>query len=330
MLDNIECFKYSINNPDRQKDHKFLCFDNTEGVEVISKQKDINETTLQNANQKLIDLITTYKTLIETNNLQEQIKNELLDNVINIVEKTDLINYSSFCVYFQVLQYTYDRYMKNEKNKLTQEQKRELFELIIREYIKNRHNTYCSYGYSDQLLQVMSDCSSSRRKGKLGIIKVENMLKPNGFIKVKNIEEYNKTNKCYLLPDKDGKQLFNQILSKQNINFSFQKSRDNKYPDFLIKVKNEMFILEHKLTNGEGGSQNQEINEIIAFITQKEDKNNIHYISCLQGDFITKLNENSTQPKNKAQLLNITMALTKYKQNYFVNGEGLRKMFEDL
>ena len=49
-----------------------------------------------------------------------------------------------------------------------------------------------------------------------------------------------------------------------------------------------MFILEHKLTNGEGGSQNQEINEIIAFITQKEDKNNIHYISCLQGDFITK------------------------------------------
>ena len=91
-----------------------------------------------------------------------------------------------------------------------------------------------------------------------------------------------------------------------------------------------MFILEHKLTNGEGGSQNQEINEIIAFITQKEDKNNIHYISCLQGDFITKLNENSTQPKNKAQLLNITMALTKYKQNYFVNGEGLRKMFEDL
>ena len=91
-----------------------------------------------------------------------------------------------------------------------------------------------------------------------------------------------------------------------------------------------MFILEHKLTNGEGGSQNQEINEIIAFITQKEVKNNIHYISCLQGDFITKLNENSTQPKNKAQLSNITMALTKYKQNYFVNGEGLRKMFEDL
>lgn len=51
--------------------------------------------------------------------------------------------------------------------------------------------------------------------------------------------------------------------------------------------------MEHKLTNGGGGSQNAEINEIIQFINYGEASNKVHYVSCLAGNFFKKLNKDN-------------------------------------
>ena len=42
----------------------------------------------------------------------------IIDKIIKIVETTKLINYSSFCVYLQVIGYSYNAYM-SEKSKMT-------------------------------------------------------------------------------------------------------------------------------------------------------------------------------------------------------------------
>ena len=89
------------------------------------------------------------------------------------------------------------------------------------------------------------------------------------------------------------------------------------------------------MTNGDGGSQNAEINEIISFIKQQEVNKKVHYISCLEGNFMSKLNianSNTTKQNNKhiSQYNDIVNNLTKYQNNYFVNGNGLKMLIKDL
>ena len=320
LKNNLYYFQYSINNQDT-----IIDFSNPNGCVVIANSKQDTQTELQLKNQELIDNITTYKTLVKNNCSEEDIL-KIIKNIINIIDNTKLINYSSFCVYFQVLKFSYGSFKQIHDI----DEKINIIKTILDYYINNRHTTYLSYGYSDQTLQVMSDNASSRRNSKTGIKKIEEIILPLNFIKPSNINEFKHIDKCYILPDKGDKILFNRILSEYKIDFKFHKSRDNKYPDMLFKCKNQIFILEHKLTNGAGGSQNAEINEIISFIGEEETNPNVSYISCLQGDYMRQLNPNTTQPKVKTQYNNIEKNLKTHTSNYFVNGNGLNQLITDI
>ena len=324
MKENILYFKYSLNNKDNELD-----LSNPIGKLVIAKNKNDKKTQLQKSNNELIELIITYKN-IKNKNLQ--LTNEIINKIIDLLEKQKLISYTAFCSYFQVLKFSYNSYIE-KRNKLNHNEKLELFKNILDNYIENRHNIYMCYGYSDQILQVMSDISSSRRNSKTGIEKLESILYQKSIEKTNNIKDLDIKN-CYILPDKDGKNIFNECLNNKNIKFSFQKNRQNKYPDMLLIINKHIYIIEHKMINGDGGSQNLEINEIISFIQQSELNKNIHYISCLQGDFMQKLNINTNDNKliNKHtnQYYDIINTLTKYQENFFVNGAGFKKLIDDL
>jgi hypothetical protein len=296
-------------------------FSNPKGFQVIAKSINDEKTNLQNANKKLIEYITAYKVAKEINS---QDKDRYLDYIVDLIDNTKYINYSSFCVYFQVCKFSYATF-KSIKNK---NDKKYIIDKMLNNYIENRHNTYCSYGYSDQVLQVMSDSSSSRRNSKTGINKIEENIIPFGFKKVKTKDDYLLENKCYILPDKGDANLFHKIINFNKIDFQFKNNRDNKNPDVLLKFNKNIFIVEHKLTNGSGGAQNFEINEIISFIGEKENNKNVSYISCLQGDYINLLTLDS--PKTRIQLNNITKNLTKNKLNFFVNGNGFSLLIKDI
>ena len=237
--------------------------------------------------------------------------------------------YSSFCVYLQVVGYSFNTY-DSEKNALNLDEKIKLLKSLVNLYIDNRHDLYCYHGYSDQVLQVNSDASSSRRKGKMGIEKMEDVLYPLGFKRAKNLLMLKNLALCYILPDKGDINLFNVLLNENNINFEFRQTRDNKNPDMLLKIYDDFYILEHKLTNGAGGSQNAEINEIIQFINYTESKLNWHYVSCLQGNFFKKLNELNSEPKAANQYQNVINNLENHPNNYFINGKGFEKLITDL
>lgn len=317
-MDNIELFELSRANSSLNFD-----FSNPKGVMVIPKSKD-QENELTKANHKIIDYITTYK-VIKDKPEAEELKKNIIKEIIRIIETTDHINYSSFCIYFQVLKYSYSAFMWT--NTLTDEDKYELIKNTVELYIENRHDVYMSHGYSDQVLQVQSDAASSRRNGVTGTNSLSTIMESKGFSRAGSYADILE-NYAYILPDKGDNSILNEILSQNHIVFEFQKTRDNKNPDLAFVLDDDIFILEHKLTNGGGGSQNMEINEIISFIGYSENNKKIHYISCLQGDYLNKLNADNSEPKVAAQYQNIMNNLYANKSNYFVNEFGLSELID--
>lgn len=323
-MGNKDYFEYSLTNED-----EIIDLSKADGNIVITKNEKELETKLMKNNNRLIELITSYKALCyDSKNCDENLENKIIDEIIRIIETADLINYSAFCVYLQVLGYSYNAYI-SEKKAYSENDKRNLFKNFLELYIKNRHSMYLMHGYSNIVLQVGSDAASSRRKGKTGIEKVEMMLKPWSFKRASNIFDLESVDFCYILPDKGDINLFNRFLAKNNIEYKFRTNRDAKNPDMLIKIKDNFYILEHKLTNGSGGSQNLEINEIIQFISYTEINKQWHYISCLQGNYFIKLRDNPNEPKTMKQLENINENLKNNQGNLFVNGKGLEKFIND-
>ena len=210
-MDNKDYFKFSQENDDDIVD-----FSKPEGVLVINRNASEPETALMIANHNLTELITTYKTIRNDKDVDPNYVNKILDRIIHIIETTNLINYSAFCVYLQVVGYSFSSY-NSEKNAMVQSEKRVLIRQLLDLYIDNRHDMYLYHGYSDQVLQVNSDAASSRRKGKTGIEKMEDILKPLGFVKAKTILELKGRRFCYLLPDKGDLDLFNRFLNSMQI-----------------------------------------------------------------------------------------------------------------
>lgn len=324
MKDNVYYFELSQELEDPEID-----LSNPDGVPVITKDvlRDLpNE--LMNRNDELIRLITTYESSSNLGFIADD-ENKILDRIIEIIETTNNINYSPFCVYFQVLKTSYSAYMSKQKV-FSQDEKRDFMKTILSLYIPHRHDMYLSHGYSNVVLQVMSDNASSRRNGKTGIVLLCDIIEPKGFKRAKDKVSFLNEKYCYLLPDKGDKKLFNDLLEYYKIKFIFKHTRDNKYPDMFLKMNNDLFIIEHKLTNGGGGAQNAEINEIIQFIGEKEEMSNIHYVSCLQGNFIKNLSAAATQLKNVNQYNNIMGMLNTYTSNYFVNGRAIEQLIDDF
>lgn len=321
-MDNFHYFKFSQENND-----DILDFSKPQGLLVVNQNEQFDDTPLMEANRKLIDLISEYRNY--RTGVDKEILNSTIDDVINVLENTYLINYSPFCVYFQVVGYSYSSYM-SDKDSMTIYEKRNIIQQLLDLYIENRHNIYQRLGYSEIILQVQSDASSNRRKGKTGIVKMLDIMSPYGFVRAKQLLDFRRNEYCYLLPDKGDLSLFNRVLKDNGIRFEFRETRDNKNPDLFLKINNDFYILEHKLTNGGGGAQNAEINEIIQFIGYEEEKKNWHYISCLQGDFFKKLNSESKEPKAFSQYQNIINNLTLHSGNFFLNGKGFERFINDL
>lgn len=321
---NYSYFEFSLNNND-----EILNTKNKVGQLVISKSISDKETNLSTANKNLISKINAYEQVKLINNSTE-VLNNIVDNIIEIIENTKLINYSAFCCYWPVIDFSYSSYMSTVKYQ-DQETKRNLMKILLDLYIENRHNMYLLHGYSDQVLQVNSDIASSRRKGKTGILKIENIIQPLGFHHIKKFADSFNYDKWYLLPDKGDRVLFKLLLSYYHVDFLFQKTRDNKLPDVMFYFKNNFYIMEHKLTNGGGGSQNAELNEIIQFISFSEKNKNVHYLSCLQGDYFRKLKlDDDSENKYSVQRDNILTNLKNNTSNYFVNGKGFEMLINDI
>lgn len=320
-MNNKDLFELSIANCKMNFD-----FSNPKGTIVIPENKE-QDNELTKANNKIIELITTYKTIRNNPAFPNSSKEQIIYDIMKIIDTVEHINYSSLCVYFQVLRFSWNSF-KNAKSSglLTDSERAELLKNAVNLYIDNRYDMYMSHGYSNILLQVQSDCSSSRRSGNIGTKSLTNIMSQYNISFANNYDDFMDKD-SYFYPE-DNVELLLEIVEKNKIDFNFRKERDNKNPDLMFKINDQIYILEHKLASGRGGSQNMELNEIINFIGQPESNTNVHYISCLQGDNLKKLTLKNADPKTKIQYQNITSHLDKFPNNYFVNEFGLCELLK--
>lgn len=320
MIDNIEILEFCFINKEPYID-EFYIKDNN----IIISNNPITVNKLMQANIDLLDNISAYKIALESNN--EEMQLGVLKNILNILKVTG-INFSEFISYWSVNDMSYSLYnkiFKTDKIKLT------FLADITKRYIDNRHSLYQKHGYSLSTLQVLKDSRSHKSSGNLGIKKVDTLFNNLSFNYFNNedIDDFVNASNIYIHPDKKDKELFKKILIKYKIKFNWSLKYQGKYPDYLFKVDDKIFILEHKHIKEYGGGQDKQISEIINFISQEESQNNIYYVSFLDGVYFNLLAESNTGKPN-VQKQDIQNNLNKFKNNYFVNVKGFIKLINNI
>lgn len=300
--------------------------------QIIPLEKD-SDNKLTLAYKELIDTISNIQKMLENPNIDvndEKVVNEL-KNIIELL-KTDNMNLSPFCQYFGVHNLNYSIF-----SKLNSDKKLEVLKFIIKPYIEDRHKIYLKQGYSNIVLQVLSDTYSHKRKGNYGTKKISKILESNEIHNLVKIGgDFLKQKRFYLLSDKNGKKIYKNFCENHNITMHDDENTTEKYPDALIRINNDYFIVEHKNMKEAGGGQDKQVLEIIKFIEKEPEFFGLHYVTYIDGiyfDIITKTS-NFIDEKNKTKALeqykDIITALSKYKSNYFVNTYGFTKLIQDF
>jgi len=289
---------------------------------IVDSDQDAN--SLMRANKKIQDYITAYEIALDNRNkeMQEDCINSIFENL-----ETKGINFSEFTSYWAVKDVSFSVYKNTLKSKNS---KLEFLRNILPDYINNRHNLYKSHGYSYSTLQTLSDSKSHKQNGNSGSIKVSKIFESFGFKPFDlsaNADEFVKSNKVFLEPDKKGKTMFKEIIKNYDLNFDWSKNHENKQTDFLFKINDQIFIMEHKHMKESGGGQDKQMTEIIDFISYSEPK--VSYVSFLDGIYFNLLaDETIKKGKTFEQREKIKTNLEKNKQNYFINTIGFKKLLE--
>lgn len=317
-MNNLDYFNYCKENPEKILDPYYK-----KGVLVIPKTA-TEQNNLTEKNERLIELITTFKTL---SSFGKGIENEdivqIIKEVINILTETRNINYSAFCQFFMVYNSSFSVFQK-----MRQEDKENFIYEMLCNYVRERHSMYVSHGYSNAILQVMSDNYSHKRNSKTGIEKVESLFSSYDIQKISDFKELLEKDRVYFLPDKGGKDIFEKFIIDFKLKMESRNIEHNKLPDLVIKVNENYYIFELKTMKEGGGGQNKQVVEFAYFIRFSEENENIHYITFLDSLYSNILFRDNS-PKIIEQRTAIETALVQNPNNYFLNTEGIKLFFEN-
>lgn len=323
-MNNLELFNLMPKNKEPIFDEYYS---NLLDETVITLSKDeTNELMMRN--ERLISLIDAYNYLVfeKNKNISDEVVKDLIEDVIACLNYKNM-NYSPFVQYFMVHNVSFGIY-----SRLSHSVKMTFLNFMLGKYIQERHFVYKSHGYSNIVLQVLSDNYSHKRKGSIGVRKVEKQLRERNVLHLKeiknNIDDQAQAT-YYFLPDKGDKAEFKRHLSKYGIDYNFGVSEQDKLPDIFLKIGEEFYIIEHKNMKENGGGQDKQVVEILSFINNEESNPHAHYITYLDGIFSNKFVENATS-KNKRQYDYILQIFQKHPNNYFVNTKTFEMLLDDI
>lgn len=339
MKQNLTALNVSIDAKEPNIDSAYI----KQNTLIISPSPE-SHNKLQDSARRLRNNITAIGVLRNHAHSTSTIKEEILKNIISDL-KTKGMNFSEFVSYWSVYDISFSVYSKmNDCEKLV------FINEMVNRFLDERDRIYQKYGYSDVSLQTKSDSALHKASRELGLKKVSEILLDLKFVSItKSIEDFELSNLAFLHADKDGKEIANQILEKNEITFDWKEKHEGKCPDFLIKIEKKLIILEHKHMKECGGGQDKQLNEIIDLVnSDNHDKSNLFFMSFLDGILFNQLfdgiklvdNEtiekklpnqnNGCQNKLETQRNAIIAALRRYPNNYFVNTEGFKYIIKEL
>jgi len=318
-MNNLGYFNYSQRHPEELFDSFYA----KEKVIIPPTANQENELTQKNG--RLIELISTFKTLMEYGKPKGDADiQRIVEDVCGILNNTEYINYCAFSQFFMTCNFNFSIYEKLS----SEQQKACVFELLVK-YCKNRHAMYLSHGYSNTILQVMCDNYSHKRNGKTGIEKILSMAEQYQLARVQSMEDLQKTKDGYFLPDKGDKNLFEQVLEQGQIMMKSREIEQNKRPDIVFVHNRHLYICELKTMKEIGGGQNKQVVEFAHFIRFSEENQYVHYVSFLDGNYSNVIFSDQS-PKIARQREDILNALKKNASNYFLNTAGMKLFLKNL
>ena len=321
MKNNLDYFNIATEHKEKMLDENYHKIVDNRVIPLTLEE----ENLLTKSNNNVIRFIDTIQTMIYDMNYSiddEEIKKIILLIIEEL--KTKGMNYSAFCQYFNVHNMNYSIFQS-----LKLHEKIEVIKFIIEYYISNRHQMYKSQGYSNIVLQVMSDNYSHKRKGTYGANKIADTLRANGLIDLTKMESKDFEQDCYyLLSDKNGKTLFKKFAELYGVKLSEDGRETEKFPDALVKIGEHFFIIEQKNMKENGGGQDKQASEITDFIDRNPEFPNLHYVTYVDGIYFNQLDKNATA-KTLQQYTDIISVLIKYNTNYFVNSYAFNLLISD-
>ncbi|MCL5006855.1 MAG: hypothetical protein M1153_01800 [Patescibacteria group bacterium] len=317
MINNIELFELSLRHREPVIDPFYVKNGN-----IIISSNPKQHTDIMDKNIELIEAISAYRFADKRGDVKAA--GEVLKTILKLIKFRN-INYSEFVSFWPVVDVSFSVFQK-----LDSKQQLYFIKEIVDKYIKLRHLLYSSYGYTPVTLQVGKDAKAHKESGTLGINKVSTILNGVGYKQANHgssIDFLSGEDKKYIESDKGGKKLFKDLLKECSIEFLWSKSKEQKMPDFLVRNKKDIFILEHKHMKESGGGQDKQMNEVISFIGFTDKNPKVHYVSFVDGIYFNLLASNTLKKgKTLTQLEKIKDNLNKNKKNYFVNTFGFKEL----
>ncbi len=313
---------------DYSKDHKEPIFDKFYAKnKVVLSDSPENKNHLMRYNERLIDLITAFQVAdsFASGEDSEEVK-RIIGEIKSILEngKTENINYSAFCQFFMVYNFSYAAFLELPDN-----EKDSFLYKILKLYCEKRHKMYKSHGYTDSVLQVVCDSYSHKGNSKTSIDKFIDMLSPYTQKCLKDPGEILREDDYYILPDKSGKSVFDELLCILAIKMESRNIEQSKRPDIVFKHSGHYYIFELKTMKGSGGGQNKQAVEFAYFLKFGEENDRIHYGVMLDSLYANTFFE-SNSPKVSEQRGDVLNALSNNKDNFFVNTAGAKLLLRDI
>ncbi|MBM4103209.1 MAG: hypothetical protein FJ263_04045 [Planctomycetes bacterium] len=307
MLSNMEVLEYSVANPESYVDEYY-----EKEYFIITENKQKTNRLIE-ANNEIVKCISAYDV---NSNLGNDAANEsIIKKIIELLNTPD-INNSEFTSFWEINDISFSMYAKFSK-----EDKIVFMKDIVPKYIKKRHQAYQSHGYTATTLQVKADSFGHKRSGNLGLAKVAAIFEIFKINKFNGTgEDFCSSNNSYIFSDQDGKAVFDEFKRISGIEFGWQKEHKGKRPDFVFRINDSTFIIEHKHMKEGGGGQDKQIVEISSLISYSD--KNVSYVGFLDGIYFNKLFSKSATGKILEQRNQILTSLKERPCSYFLNTMG--------
>lgn len=284
----------------------------------------------------------------EDDSQSQVVREYLVRKIDSLLRKSEGLQYTEFVAFWKCSGVSYSVYCI-----LDEEKRFETLSKILELYCSERKPIYDKFGYSHIVSQALHDSGASRSQGYSVVQKLVDMLRcltSDTASNCQTLDQFANAEIAFFFPDRGGKELFKGLRESYDLFYEYGRGAQNKLPDAVVRIHSWVYIIEAKHLQEAGGHQNEQVSQLIRFISFSEKnpkqsdnhafpKVSFSYVAFMDGWYFNQLIEahrfRTGERKQRVgkkvleQYNSIQEQLRKNPNNYFVNTKGLRLLFQD-
>lgn len=276
------------------------------------------------------------------------VREYLTRQIDSLLRKSERLQYTEFVAFWKCSGVSYSVYRTLEDGK-----RFETLAKLLNLYCSERKPTYDKLGYSHIVSQALYDNGASRSQGIRVNQKLAAMLHSLSGGTASNCTTLNQFASdaiTFFFPDRGGKELFESLCASYGLSYEYGQVSQAKRPDAVVRIHSRVYIIEAKHLREGGGHQNEQVSQLIRFISFSEadpiqsdnpalPQLSLSYVAFMDGWYFNQLieahkfktgeREQRVGKKILEQYESILKQLKLNTHNYFVNTQGLWLLFRN-